>query len=212
MAYVIGYVNFLHCKIWLDSKPLIPRAETEFWVEQVIKKMTSSSSPVQPKILDLCAGSGCIGIALAKALTNSQVDFVELDSVHIPTIEKNCRENNLSEEQIQIILGNLFTNVTDRYDVIISNPPYIDQELKRTDTSVTRFEPPLALYGGKAGLDIIAKIIDGAQNHLKANGELWLEHEPEQTQNILALAEAAYTVITKPDQYGVERFSQLVLK
>lgn len=214
LAYLIGYVNFLNCQIYLDSKPLIPRVETEFWVEQLIKEIKKNKPDSPLCILDLCAGSGCIGVAIAKAIDHTLVDFAELDAAHIPTIEKNCRENDLPSGQTRVMISNLFNNIdkTNRYDFIVSNPPYIDPLLDRAEVSVKSFEPHLALYGGANGLELVSKIIKSAPEYLKEKGELWLEHEPEQTQAIHELGDPTFTVTTLKDQYQVERFSRLVLK
>ena len=221
LAYVIGQIPFLGSMIYLDSKPLIPRAETEFWVEYLLKEIKTPSeakprlattSPL--RILDLCAGSGCIGVALAKALPSIQVDFIEIDQNHLALIEKNCRENQIPKDRIRVITSDLFINLaeTTAYDYIISNPPYIDPILDRTQVSVKSFEPSLALYGGEGGLEIIKKIIAEAPNYLKAKGELWLEHEPEQSEMIASLGNTLFFVTTNQDQYQVDRFSRLVLK
>lgn len=214
LAYVIGYVNFLNCQIWLDSRPLIPRVETEYWVELLIKELKKINSTSPLRVLDLCAGSGCIGVAIAKAMSTAIVDFIELDPTHITTIEKNCRVNNLPKDQVRIMVSNLFENLEQakQYDFIVSNPPYIDPALKRTEVSVTSFEPHLALYGGAGGLELIRTIIKTAPHRLKEKGQLWLEHEPEQAQIIKTLGDTNFTTTTLRDQYQVERFSQLVIK
>lgn len=214
LAYIIGQIPFLGCSIYLDSKPLIPRVETEFWVEQLIKEIKKTKSNYPLKILDLCAGSGCIGVAIAKSFPDAFIDFIELDSRHISTIKKNCHENNIAKDQIRIIASDLFNNAEESitYDYIISNPPYIDPALDRTQISVKNFEPALALYGGADGLELIKDIIKGAPNYLREKGELWLEHEPEQAQAIHELGDPSFTVTTFKDQYQVDRFSRLVLK
>src|SRR5690606_23955541 len=113
------------------------------------------------EILDLCAGSGCIGVALAENNPKILVDFVELDQIHEETIKKNSFFNNLKPSQFNVYIGNLFLPLpkAKKYDYIFSNPPYIDQKLNRTATSVKNHEPKLALYGGKNGLEIISDII-----------------------------------------------------
>ncbi|MCB9810784.1 MAG: peptide chain release factor N(5)-glutamine methyltransferase [Candidatus Nomurabacteria bacterium] len=214
LAYLIGYTPFLNTKIYLDSSPLIPRPETEFWTEKAIAEIKAwqknTDRPV--KILDLCAGSGCIGVAVAKNIQNLTVDFIELDN-HQTLITKNCKENDIGSSRFRIFSGNLFSPLTDEsYDFILTNPPYIDKTLDRVETSVKSHEPELALYGGEAGLEIISKIIEHAPDFLNQNGELWIEHEPEQVANINELASSKFTVINHQDQYKTERFSQLVLK
>lgn len=218
LAYVIGYIPFLNTKISLDSKPLIPRTETEFWVSKVIEeiKTNQKNSGSIIKVLDLCAGSGCIGIAVAKALPESKIDFIELDKNHLSTIKNNCLQNGIEESRFRIFQGDLFSveenKTLFKYDFIISNPPYLDKDLDRTETSVKNFEPAIALYGGKAGLDLIEQIIKDAPQHLTVNGQLWIEHEPEQTEVIAELGKSIFSTTTHKDQYQIQRFSKLVLQ
>jgi release factor-specific protein-(glutamine-N5) methyltransferase len=207
LAYIIGYVPFLGCRINLDSKPLIPRAETEYWVEKAIKEIQQVPTPA---VLDLCAGSGCIGVAAAHAVPTVRVDFVEIDETHHSTIQKNLAANNLSSEDVKIFGGNLFENVTGTYDFILSNPPYIDPIVDRAEPSVKAHEPQLSLYGGEQGLEIIRAIIQDSKKYLKEKGQLWIEHEPEQVMEIQKCAEAAgFRATMHTDQYGVERYSVL---
>ncbi|HMO78126.1 MAG TPA: peptide chain release factor N(5)-glutamine methyltransferase [Candidatus Paceibacterota bacterium] len=219
LAYLIGNVPFLNTIIYLDSHPLIPRPETEYWTELAIKEIQNiiKSNNAPAKILDLCAGSGCVGVAVAKNLPLTAVDFIELDEGHLATIRKNCKENNLKPERTRIMSGDLNdlkqTVPDTKYDFILSNPPYIDKELVRTELSVTNHEPALALYGGKDGLEFIKAIIEQAPSHLLAGGQLWLEHEPEQVEAIANLsAQHGFKPLTHPDQFGVPRFSQLMLQ
>jgi release factor glutamine methyltransferase len=223
LGYLIGHTPFLGCKIWLDSRPLIPRPETEYWVERAIIAIKDSlpradlgnslSRSAGRTVLDLCAGSGAIGVAVAKHIPEVQVALAEIDATHIPTIEKNCRHNLSIQQMAAVTVSNLFKAVTGRFDFILSNPPYIDPALDRTDDSVKNYEPHLALYGGQDGLTLIAKIITQAPAHLHPQGQLWIEHEPEQAAAITSLGAAAgFTVTTHTDQYGVLRYSVLVLQ
>jgi HemK-like putative methylase len=212
LGYVIGQVPFLDCVIHLDSKPLIPRVETEFWVEKAIEEIRRVA-PAAPRVLDLCAGSGCVGVAVGKAVPMAGVDFAEIDARHLPTIQKNLSANHLDSHQHQIIQSDLFQNIPDKYNFILSNPPYIDPILDRTETSVKSHEPHLALYGGQHGLDIIKSIIAEAPTHLLPHGQLWLEHEPEQSPVIQTIGQQhGFKVNTHQDQYQVERYSVLVLQ
>ncbi len=212
LAYVILNQPFLGCTIYLDSHPLIPRVETEYWVNELINTYAKDHRTPH-NILDLCAGSGCIGVALAKTYPQAQVTFSELDKNHHATILKNCMANKITSERINIMGGDLFANLSgQKYDLIISNPPYIDKELNRTELSVVAFEPALALYAEQQGFDLLGKIITKAPDHLSLNGELWLEHEPEQTKAIVEVASSHFLVHTQVDQYGTERFSRLVLQ
>lgn len=165
------------------------------------------------RILDLCAGSGCIGVAAAKALPTALVDFAEIDRTHLPTIRKNLEANAIEPGRTEIIHSNLLESVRHTYDFILSNPPYIDAALHRVEESVTLHEPHLALFGGNGGLDVISSIIEAAPARVRAGGQLWLEHEPEQSAAIAALgASHGFQVETHRDQYDTERYSILVLQ
>lgn len=215
LAYVIGHAPFLNCKINLDSHPLIPRTETEYWVTKAIESIKAKGIS-EPKVLDLCAGSGCIGVAVAKEIKDAVVTFAEIDPAHLPTIKKNLEQNilNYSDrmEYLQAVESNLFENITGTFDVILTNPPYIDTILDRAESSVKSHEPHLALYGGQGGLDIIDQIVKKAPAYLNEGGELWIEHEPEQVKVIQSLAKQnSFVAVTHKDQYGIERFSLLTL-
>jgi len=213
LGYIIGNVPFLNCDIYLDSKPLIPRSETEYWVEEVIKEIEkeAAASPRPLQILDLCAGSGVIGIAVAKAIPNSHVHFAEVDKSHLPTIGKNLGKNNIACTRYKVFESDLFENIKDNtYDFILSNPPYINPTSDRSDLSVRDYEPHLALYGGNNGLEIIEKIIKQAPDNLSENGVLYIEHEPEQSIAIAELAkENGFESQTYTDQYQIERYTRL---
>lgn len=210
LAYVIGHVPFLNTTIRLDSHPLIPRLETEYWVSKVIHEI-SARGKSSVRILDLCAGSGCIGVSVLKAVPQAHVDFAEIDVRHHPTIFKNISENHIAPERAHIIDGDLFEHVHGTYDYILSNPPYIDESLGRTEESVTLHEPHLALWGGKNGIEIIERVIKHSHAHLASGGLLYLEHEPEQKDAIATLAKfyGFKTVTSYFDQYGTIRYTRL---
>ena len=214
LAYVIGHIPFLNTKISLDSRPLIPRPETEFWTAQVISDTQKAPVTKNLAVLDLCAGSGAIGVTIAKAVPKSEVTFIELDSTHLPTIALNCRQNGIEPERVHILAANLFKTKEPlpRFDIIATNPPYIDPILDRTEDSVKGFEPEIALYGGVAGMELIAKIIIDTPNYLVPGGSLYIEHEPEQSAEIQKLGQGVFIVTTFKDQYNLERFSKLVLQ
>ncbi len=262
LAYIIGHVPFLDCEVYLDSHPLIPRPETEYWTEKAIQQIGNSphvvavgssntlsksstqrhspaasltnkqaadpqqvlardilaadALPLQPThspitILDLCAGSGAIGVAIAKAIPHSQVTFGEIDSAHVPTIAKNCHANAITPDRYSIVTSDLFANISGSFDVIVSNPPYIDAAAGTVDTNVVEHEPHLALFGGVAGMELIAKIITTARSYLAPHGQLWIEHEPFQADAIAALAAThGFTATHHHDQYNTARYSVLI--
>jgi len=232
LGYVIGQVPFLDCQIWLDSHPLIPRPETEYWVEQAIKAI--SNLPNRTNILDLCAGSGAIGVAVAKAIPEAHVTFAELDPAHLPTIEKNLNKNitkpsnpmegfeGVLGERFVVVESDLFSRVPipeAGFDFIFSNPPYIDKEAQTVEDSVANHEPHLALFGGHDGMELIERIIAEARAKLALptpstpeGGQLWIEHEPFQSQAITKLANKHnFICTTHQDQYDVPRYSILTV-
>lgn len=203
LAYVIGWVPFLNTKIWLDSKPLIPRPETEYWVNLAISEIKGGEI-ASPKILDLCAGSGAIGVAVLNAISSASVNFVEIDGSHHKTILKNLKEAGVEDSRFNILGGDLFENVSESYDFILTNPPYIDPKLKRVEKSVQGYEPHLALFGGEEGMEVIDRILKQAPGHLNPGGSVYLEHEPEQ---VGAIASHITYKGSEKDQFEAIRFS-----
>jgi release factor glutamine methyltransferase len=208
LAYIIGHIPFLNTTIHLDSHPLIPRTETEFWTKQVIDEI-SARGLASGRMLDLCAGSGCIGTAILKALPHITVDFVEIEESHHPTIQKNILQNGIDIQRVRIMGGNLFEHVSDTYDYILTNPPYIDKDLGRTDPEVILHEPEKALFGGQNGVEIIQAILESAHRFLTREGVLYIEHEPEQQDTIHQFGKTHFPHIEiRNDQYGIPRFTR----
>lgn len=211
LAYLIGTIPFLDTTIHLGSRPLIPRVETEYWVEKMLTEIDARHMAKALNILDLCAGSGCIGVALLKHVPECTVDFGEIDAAHHPIIRKNILENNIDMSRARIFGGDLMSEITGTYDYIFTNPPYIDTSDDHSTGSVRTYEPHLALYGGAGGLDIISRIIEEAPQHLRSGGTLIIEHEPSQSVHIEVQAlKQGFSATTCTDQYGHERYTVLV--
>ena len=222
LAYVIGYQPFLGLKIYLDSKPLIPRPETEWWTEELLGVMSKRSglpgavrtgdprtfakSSEQFRFLDLCAGSGAIGCAILKNVPNAHVYFGEVDPAHQVTILKNIRENNLDESRAEIHIGDLFGPFKKiRFDVIAANPPYIPAN-RTLPGSVADHEPSLALLAGKDGLDTIRRIAEELPDHLAPDGVAWIECDRTHAEAARQLfEERGFSALVRTDQYGVPR-------
>lgn len=207
LAYLIGHIPFAGTMIYLDSRPLIPRVETEFWVAEAITAIRRMGITYS-RVLDLCAGSGCIGIAIAKHVPDSYVDFIEIDTRHHETIHKNIVANSIEENRVKISGGDLFEQAEGPYDFILSNPPYLSANSTEISQSVREFEPELALYGGVAGMEHITRIIQQTPQQLAPLGTLFIEHDPEQTAAVLQCAhECGMSAATHTDQYGVARYT-----
>ncbi|MBX9765388.1 peptide chain release factor N(5)-glutamine methyltransferase [Patescibacteria group bacterium] len=218
LAYVIGWTPFLDCTIHLDSHPLIPRPETEFWTEKAIENISTytsiyggigSNSSV--RVLDLFAGSGAIGVAVLKHVPDSRVDFGEIDPLHFPTIQKNIRENGINADRMRIIQTDVWSGISNRYDFILANPPYISREkINRVEESVLSHEPHQALFTEDAGFALIEKTLMGVPKHLTPHGALYIEHEPEHKERLIETARnAGLSLELMKDQYGVYRYSIL---
>lgn len=203
LAYVIGWVPFLGQKIFLDSKPLIPRTETEFWVEQALKETRGT------RLLDLFAGSGCIGIAALAHCPDAHVDFGEIETRHFPTIEKSLRGNKIDEARTNCIETDVWSGISDRYDVIFANPPYLARQSTAVQESVREHEPSEALFAQDDGYALIEETIRGARDHLAPGGVIWIEHDPQQAAQVRALlSEEGCSGETLRDQYTLERITR----
>lgn len=206
LAYVIGWVPFLGVRVYLDSLPLIPRPETEWWSEELIKHIQSGVYGASCSVLDLCAGSGAIGLALLKHLPNVYVTFAEIEAAHHETIRKSINENGLDASRVSFATGDLFENVQGRFDVVACNPPYIPSE-RELDRSVREFEPHEALFSGSDGLDLIRRLISDAPAFLNKGGALWLEADISNIEAArdLLLAAGAHEAVIRDDLYGRPR-------
>jgi release factor glutamine methyltransferase len=185
VAYVIGFVDFLGSKIDLSEKPLIPRAETEFWVEKAIEDLNGCQADSQIKCLDIFAGSGCIGISILKHVSSPTVDFVDVENNALKQIKINCDLNNIDPTRYHIQHSNILENVGMLYDYIFANPPYIAED-KKNDVQelVLNYEPHQALFSGTDGLDIIRIFLKEVPKHLNKAGKLYMEFDDHQKDAI----------------------------
>ena len=176
--------EFMKLDFFVDENVLIPRQDTETLVEEVIEIAKKINAK---KILDLCTGSGAIAISLAKYLPSTQVTALDISSKALEVAKLNAKTNNV-ESQITFVESNLLENLPkEKYDIIVSNPPYIKQDIiKELDREVQK-EPHIALDGGKDGLDFYRKIIDSGYEYLKYGGYLCLEIGYDQKEEVMNL-------------------------
>lgn len=197
--YIIGDTDFYGYTIKVDERVLIPRPETEELVAFAAENIKSDD-----KVLDLCTGSGAIAIAL-KLKTGATVTASDISDGALELATENAAQN---KADITFINSNMFGNVTENYDVIVSNPPYIPtQDINGLEKSVKDYEPKLALDGGADGLDYYKIIAVDGINHLNAGGKLFLEVGIGQANAVKELLEQAgfINVEIRKDISGVER-------
>jgi release factor glutamine methyltransferase len=183
IQYLIGYVNFYGYKINVNENVLIPRYETEYLVEKTIKYIKDNFNS-KINILDLCTGSGSIAISLSKEL-NCSVDASDISSKALEIARINAKENNAD---INYIESDLFDKINGKYDVIISNPPYISKN-EKIMYSVDKYEPHEALYADDEGLFYYDKILSEIKNHLNNKYIIAFEIGYTQGEKIKKLAE-----------------------
>lgn len=159
IQYLIGYVDFYGFKINVNENVLIPRYETEFLVEKIIKYSKMFDNKIN--ILDIGTGSGAIAISLNKMI-DSNVTAVDISDEALEVARNNSKINNAN---INYIKSDLFENISEKFDIIVSNPPYISEDEKIMD-SVDKYEPHLALYAKEDGLYFYRNILENAYKYL----------------------------------------------
>ena len=207
VAYLIGEWEFYGLPLDISESVLIPRPDTEVLVEQALSRLQGVS---EPRILDLCAGSGCIGLALAKHLPGSRVVLGELDEGALRICRQNIRRNDLTGRVVSLQMNALEKPPAHlgEFDAIVSNPPYIpDGDIAGLDVSVRDYEPHLALRGGEDGLDFYRAICAQWRTALRADGRLLFEVGVGQADDVLRIMRSCGfgDVEITPDLNGIPR-------
>lgn len=184
IQYLIGYVNFYGLKIFVSEDTLIPRYETEYLIEKVIKCIKKYNFD-SPNILDLCTGSGCIGLTLKHEIPKSSVDLSDISSSALKIATKN--KENLKLD-VNIYQSDLFKSLNKKdYDIIISNPPYV-MTTENLPIEV-KYEPKIALYSGDKGITHIEQIIKEYLKYTKDKSILALEINEKSENDITKIIE-----------------------
>ena len=180
IQYIVNEQEFMGLNFFVDENVLIPQPDTEILVEQIINNHRDSKI----KILDLCTGSGCIAISLKHYLPKAEVWALDISEKALNIAKNNAKQNNT---EINFIKSDLFQNIQDKFDIIVSNPPYIKTDIIKTLDNEVQNEPIIALDGGDDGLDFYKKILKKAYNYLKDEGKLYLEIGYDQKEDLINL-------------------------
>ena len=180
-AYLVNKIYMRGLPFYVDERVIVPRSfigeilDTHFGsLEDGTSALIGEPSQVE-RVLDLCTGSGCLAILAARHFPNAQIDAVDISKDALAVAARNVSGHGL-EERVRLCHGDLFAPLRNtRYDLIISNPPYVDAEGMAALPSECRAEPKLAFDGGDDGLDLVRRILTQAENHLAAQGGLLCE-------------------------------------
>lgn len=204
VAYVLGEWEFYGLPLYVDENVLIPRDDTCAVTELAIKQ--SIFLDTAPRILDLCTGSGCIGLAVASRVPDARVTLADVSKSALAVARRNIARNKLSS-RVSCVQADALSQppgFLGQFDLIVSNPPYITgREMGELEPSVRDYEPHLALYGGEDGLAFYRAIAAGYRSALKPGGLLCFEFGMGQGNAVCAILEAnGYTVLERTKDYN----------
>ena len=200
--YIIGHADFYDMQLKVDERVLIPRPETEELVELILAENPEENL----KVLDIGTGSGAIALALAKNRPDWSVTAADISQEALELAGENAKNQNL---QIFLKKSDCFTEISEKYDIIVSNPPYISREDEsEVGLNVLYSEPHLALFADEDGLAIYRRIAEDAKDYLKDGGKVYLEIGYKQGQSVPELFRKHLSdkrVRTLKDQFGQDR-------
>lgn len=202
VAYILEKKEFMGLDFFVNRNVLIPRPDTEPMVEHLIKYL-NNEYPNGAKILDLCTGSGAIGIAIKNQYPQGKISLSDFSEAALAVAKINA--NELVSRDISLYEGDLFDGIPkgEKFAVIVSNPPYIKSgEMHDLAPDILAFEPHMALDGGDSGLDFYCRIIKEAHQYLEKDGLLALEIGDEQMESVVAL-------LTADGYSGIEKIADL---
>ena len=181
IAYILGYKYFWDQKLFVTQDTLIPRADTETLIEAVLNDISNKNSKLN--ILDLGTGTGAIALALASELSNSHVVAVDFSRKALDVAKKNAKENKIFN--VEFIQSDWYQNLDNKkFDIIVSNPPYIDFYDEDITQEVKKYEPQSALFSQDNGLADIKTIISQSHLYLNEHGHIYIEHGLNQANDV----------------------------
>ena len=212
LSHLVGFEYFYDRKYKVTKDVLSPRMETEELIYKVIEYVKASNKN-KFKILDLCTGSGIIAITLKKELDQFSIDVAasDISEEAIEVAKENAQSHDAT---IKFIKSDIFNNIDDKFDIIVSNPPYIDRKDEVTmKDNVLKYDPHLALFAEEEGMYFYRKIIEQANDYLNENGVMFFEIGYDQKDKIIKLADMnGYSAEVYRDINGRDRMAFLVRK
>lgn len=195
LQYITNNQEFMKLNFFVNENVLIPQPDTEILVEEVLKIVRENTENKedkeerQNKILDMCSGSGCIGISLANYLEDVKVIMSDISKDAIEIAKKNAKDNNVYEK-VEFIQSDLFENIKakEKFDIIVSNPPYIETKVIENLSKQVQNEPIIALDGGEDGLIFYRKLINEVPKFLNDDGYLCMEIGYDQKEKVINIA------------------------
>ena len=185
LQYITKKQEFYGLSFYVDENVLIPQPDTEILVEEVLSIAKKES---KENILDICTGSGAIGISLAHNLPNANITMSDISLEALKIAKKNSEQNEVLNK-VTLIHSNLFEKIQGNFDIIVSNPPYIETSIISTLSKQVQREPHLALDGGEDGLFFYHKLLSEAPNYLKEKGYLCMEIGYNQKEKVIKIAQ-----------------------
>lgn len=204
LSYVLGNADFYGYEIKVDERVLIPRPETEELVSEVLKVVKNTD-----KVLDLCTGSGAIALVINKK-SGASVTATDISEAALEVAKENFKQFDAA---VETRLIDLYGDLSEKFDIIVSNPPYIKtEEIDTLDKEVKDYEPRIALDGGEDGLDFYRRICEGAKQRLNEHGKLFLEAGYGEAEEIKKMLENDFNVEIIKDISGIDRIIKAELK
>lgn len=204
LAYILEEWSFYGMNLYIDKHVLIPRDDTCAVTQLAIKKGLYLDQ--DPRILDLCTGSGCIGLAVASRVKDARVTLADISKEALAVAKKNVARHQLGGRVVCVQADALkpAPEFLGKFDMIVSNPPYITtKEMTQLDASVKDYEPHLALHGGEDGLDFYRSIAVNYKSALKKGGYLCLEYDPSQGDDICNILEDnGFVILERVQDYN----------
>lgn len=197
IQYITCNKEFMGLNFYVNENVLIPQADTEILVEEVLQILKQN---VSKSALDICTGSGAIAIPIAKMLENIDVVASDISDKALEIAKKNSESNNT---KVEFVLSNMFENINGKFDVIVSNPPYIEENIIPTLPEEVQHEPYIALAGGEDGLKFYRIIAKEGKNFLNKNGYIALEIGYDQKEKVIKILEnEGYKEIYSKKDFG----------